>query len=83
MDYHPLPVFPFALSVNTGVVMTHELQPGVLGLVNSRDSRPMRGVVKSLLDKLGDEADSPKYIFTELGVGYQMATGEAQKQDKS
>ena len=84
MDYHPLPIFPFALSVNAGVVMTHdELQHGISGLVDSRDSRPMRGVVKSLRDKLGDEADSPKYNFSELGIGYQMAIGEAQKQDKT
>ena len=51
--------------------------------MNSRDSWPMLGAVKSLRDNLGDEADSPKYIFTELGVGYEMATGEAQKQDKT
>ena len=64
----------FELSVNAGVVMTHdELLQGVWGLVNSGDSRLVRGVVKRLRDKLGDEADSPRYIFTETRVGYRMA----------
>ena len=29
-------------------------------------------------DKLGDEAEFPRCIFTELGVGYRMPKGEAQ-----
>lgn len=27
-------------------------------------------------DKLGDEAESPRYILTELGVGYRMPKDE-------
>ena len=70
----------FELSVNAGVVMTHyELLQRVWGLVNSGDPRLVRGVVKRLRDKLGDEADSPRFIFTELGVGYRMPKGEAQE----
>ncbi len=37
-----------------------------------KDLRPMRTVVKSLRRKLGDQADSPTYIFTEPRVGYRL-----------
>ncbi len=36
----------------------------------------VRNVVKLLRRKLGDDADNPRYIFTEPRVGYRMATGE-------
>ena len=36
----------------------------------------VRNVVKLLRRKLGDDARSPRYIFTEPRVGYRMATGE-------
>ena len=61
------------LSVNAGTVLTHEeLLERVWGLGNSGDVRLVRGVVKRLRGKLGDKADDPKYIFTELGVGYRI-----------
>ena len=34
--------------------------------------RPMRTAIGSLPRKLGDDADNPTYIFTELRVGYRM-----------
>ena len=34
------------------------------------------GAAKWLRPKPGDEADSPRCIFTELGVGYRMPKGE-------
>ena len=36
----------------------------------------VRDVVKRLRHKLGDDAGSPRYIFTEPRVGYRMAIGE-------
>ena len=36
---------------------------------------------RELRDKLGDAADSPRYIFTELGVGYRMPKGEMQGEE--
>ena len=36
----------------------------------------MRSAVRSLRRKLGDDASSPKYIFTETQVGYRMAEAE-------
>ena len=38
-----------------------------------RDARLVRAFVKKLRRKLGDDADSPAYIFTEPRVGYRMA----------
>ena len=34
--------------------------------------------MKILRRKLGNDADSPKYIFAEPRVGYRMAKGEGQ-----
>ena len=67
------------LSVHAGLVLTHDhLLQRVWGLGSSGDSRPVRTAVKNLRRKLGDDAGSPKYIFTEPRVGYRMAKGEEQ-----
>ena len=42
---------------------------------------PVRTTVKVLRRKLGDDADNPTYILTELRVGYRMAKGETQEQE--
>ena len=65
------------LTVNAGRVLTHDqLLQRVWGLTNSGGSGPVRTVVKTLRRKLGDEADSPTYIFNEPRIGYRMARGE-------
>ena len=56
---------------------------GVWGLGSSGDSRPVRTAVKNLRRKLGDDASSPTYIFTELRVGYRMPMGERLEQEES
>ena len=69
-----------ALAANAGRVLTYErLLRRVWGSENSGDVRPMRTVVSALRRKLGDDADEPRYIFTEPKVGYRMAPGEAQE----
>ena len=40
------------------------------------DVRPVRTIVKSLRQKLGDDARSPTYIFNKPRVGYRLATQE-------
>ena len=42
----------------------------------------MRTAVSSLRRKLGDDAHSPTYIFTELRVGYRMPKSETQERDE-
>ena len=62
------------LSVNAGRVLTHDyLLQRVWTSENSGDSRLVRAFVKKLRRKLGDDANSPTYIFTEPRVGYRMA----------
>lgn len=61
------------LSANAGRVLTHnQLSERVWGNDYSGDTNTTRGFVRSLRRKLGDDARSPKYIFTETGVGYRM-----------
>ena len=37
---------------------------------------PMRNIVNKLRAKLGDDANTPTYIFTESRVGYWVPAGE-------
>ncbi len=65
------------LSVNAGRVLTYEhLLRRVWRLEGDADLRPMRTVISSLRRKLGDNAEDPAYIFTELRVGYRMPKRE-------
>ena len=65
------------LSANAGRLLTYEhLLERVWGEKSSGDVRPMRTIVSKLRRKLGDDADSPTYIFTESRVGYRMPKGE-------
>ena len=71
------------LSVHAGLALTHDhLLQRVWGLGSSGDSRPVRTAVKNLRRKLGDDAGSPTYIFTEPRVGYRMARGEKPGQEE-
>ena len=61
------------LSANAGRVLTYEhLLQRVWGEKSNSDVPAMRTIVSSLRRKLGDDADSPTYIFTEPRVGYRM-----------
>ena len=69
----------FELSVNAGLVLTHDqLLQRVWGLEHPGRPGAVRTFVKNLRRKLGDDADTPTYIFTEPGVGYRMPVGETQ-----
>ena len=62
------------LSVNAGRVLTHDqLLRRVWGQEYAGDTRPLRTYIKDVRRKLGDEAGTPRYIFTEPRVGYRMA----------
>ena len=65
-----------ALSLNAGGVTTYDvLLHQVWGERAASDAHPVRTAVKKLRRKLGDQARSPTYIFTERGVGYRMPSG--------
>ena len=63
----------FELSVNAGQVLTQDqLLRRIWGPDYSGESRVLRTFVKKLRRKLRDDANSPRYIFTEPRVGYRM-----------
>ena len=39
--------------------------------------RPMRTIASKLRRKLGEDADDPRYIFSEPRVGFRMPRGKA------
>ena len=71
----------FDLSINAGRVLTHEhLLRQVWDQDYSGNPGLLRAFVKKLRRKLGDDAGSPAYIFTEPRVGYRMAKPGADRE---
>ena len=63
----------YELSSKCGRVLTQdELLHRVWGPEYSGESQLLRAYIKSLRQKLGDNARNPSYIFTEHGIGYRM-----------
>ena len=61
------------LSLNGGRALTHDqLLRRVWRVSSSGDPQVVRTHIRRLRRKLGDDADSPRYIFTEPRVGYRM-----------
>ncbi|MCY4615306.1 MAG: response regulator, partial [Chloroflexi bacterium] len=67
------------LSAHAGRVLTYQhLLERVWGEKGAdADVRPMRTIVSKLRRKLGEDADAPRYVFTEPRVGFRMPTGRA------
>ena len=65
------------LSAHAGQVVTYErLLARIWDEKSDGDIRPMRTIVNKLRHKLGDDAETPAYIFTEPRVGYRMPKGK-------
>ncbi len=65
------------LCASPGRVVTHDaLLRRIWGRRRGGDMRRVRTLVKRLRRKLGDDADDPRYIFTEHGVGYRIGKPE-------
>ena len=61
------------LSVDAGRVVTYASMLRQLWAVGEEgDTEPVRGVVKRLRRKLGEDAAKPAFILNERGVGYRM-----------
>ena len=62
------------LSISAGRVLTHDqILHRVWGWEYSGEVDLLRSTVKNLRRKLGDDANDPRYIFTEPRAGYRMA----------
>lgn len=58
---------------NAGKVLTHsQLLKEVWGKHSTENSHYLRIYTQHLRDKLGDNPLNPKYIFTEVGIGYRF-----------
>jgi two-component system KDP operon response regulator KdpE len=63
-----------ALARHPGKVMTHrQLLTGVWGPAHAQDTQYLRVYVGQLRQKIEVDADDPKIILTELGIGYRLA----------
>ena len=63
----------YELSISAGRVLTQDqILELVWGLGYSGGSELLRSAVRNLRRKLGDDANDPKYVFTEPRVGYRM-----------
>ena len=63
------------LSVNAGRVVTYASLLRLLWKNGEKgDNEPVRGVVKRLRHKLGEDAANPTYVLNERGVGYRTRT---------
>lgn len=61
------------LASNPGKVITHQqISKDVWGYRENFDAKSIRVCMTSLRKKLKDNNDTPKYIFTEIGVGYRF-----------
>ena len=67
------------LAANAGRVLTYEHLLEQVWAGKGSGLNPMRNIVNKLRAKLGDDANSPAYIFTEPRVGYWMPEGEEPK----
>ncbi len=66
------------LANGAGRVFTQDmLLQRVWGPEYAGESQLLRSYIKSLRQKLGDNARKPTYIFTEHGIGYRMARSDA------
>ena len=66
------------LSLNGGRAMSHEqLLRRVWRVTSAGDPQVVRTHMRRLRRKLGEDADSPRYIFTEPRVGYRMPESSA------
>ena len=63
----------FELSTNAGHVLTYDQLSRVVWGEDYLDNRGLlRSFVKSIRQKLGDDARNPAYLFTESGRGYRL-----------
>ncbi|MCX7295415.1 MAG: response regulator transcription factor [Hyphomicrobiales bacterium] len=72
------------LAQHAGNVVTHQhLLKEVWGSIHMQDTHYLRIFVRKLRQKIEPNADSPKILATELGVGYRLAHSGAEAEPAS
>ena len=67
------------LAQHAGNVVTHQhLLKEVWGSIHMQDTHYLRIFVRKLRQKIEPNADSPKILATELGVGYRLTSSGAE-----
>lgn len=62
------------LASHRGRLLTHAMiLKAIWGPAHTEDNQYLRVYIRQLRQKLGDNAASPRFILTEVGVGYRMA----------
>jgi len=62
------------LAKNQGKVLTHRyITENIWGGIVAEDTQSLRVCMGNLRRKLGEDPSQPKYIITEIGVGYRLA----------
>lgn len=65
------------LSRHAGKVLTYDfIKKNIWGPTIANDNRILRVNMANIRRKIEENPADPKYIFTEIGVGYRMADGE-------
>lgn len=79
LDGKPIHLTPYEYGIlvvmvqNQGKALTHRfIQHAVWGHATSDDYKTLRVLVASLRRKLGDKPAQPRFIATEVGVGYRF-----------
>ena len=67
------------LSKADGRALTHDELLHVWNPDRTGEPWLVRNLIKRLRNKLGDDAENPTYIFTQLRVGYRMPKGEMKR----
>jgi len=66
------------LATNAGRVLTHPMiLAAVWGSEYTSDVQLLRTFINQLRAKLGEDRDTPRYIYTDPGVGYRFAEPES------
>lgn len=70
----------YELTANPGRVVTYEvLLRRIWGTCDRHDSRHVRSLAKRLRRKLDDDADDPRCVFAEHGIGYHIGKPEGRE----
>lgn len=80
LDSNPIHLTPIEFKIlklmveNQGKVLTHNfIQNAIWGYENEDDNQSLRVYMAGLRRKIEEDTSNPKYIITEIGIGYRFS----------